>query len=121
VGKKFDPNEEPRYLERTFMMTPAVKNLSEAQKTFLRDQIFFKDDPNFSFRGFREDLKSKSQAQRDKEFWPGAFPPIEPRARPEYYKRKMVEDGTDTNPMAAAQNTQGSATGGAQQRSKARR
>lgn len=120
MGRKFDPNEEPRYLERTLLITPAVKFLIEEQKEYLRDQLFFKDDPNFSFRGFREDLRSKSQAQRDKDFWPGAFPPVEPRSRPEYFKRNLASVG-EMDPMATIQNTQGSATGGAQQRSKPRR
>lgn len=124
AGPKFDPNEEPQYIQRSMLITPQVKFLSETQKGYLRDQLYFKDDPNFSFRGFREDLNSKPQAYRDKEFWPGAFPPMEPRSRPEYFKRNLpsIGNGSDGSVTTAlSHNTQGLATAGAQQRARARR
>ena len=87
-GPKFDQNEEPRYIQRDIRLTPAVKFLSNIQREFLRDQVFFQDDSSFSFPGFREDLKAKSQAERDDLLWPGACPPLEPKKRPIYFNKK---------------------------------
>lgn len=87
AGPKFEQNEEPRYIQRDIRLTPAVKSLSNKQKQFLRDQVFFQDDVNFSFPGFREDLQKKTQAERDDALWPGACPPCEPNRRPDYYKK----------------------------------
>ena len=86
-GPKFDQNEEPRYIQRDVRLTPAVKLLSNVQKDFLRTQVFFQDDSSFSFPGFREDLKVKSQSERDDLLWPGACPPLEPKKRPSYFKK----------------------------------
>ena len=51
--------------------------------------MYFQDDPNLSFPGFREDMSSdpnNTQAVRDASLWPGACPPKEPRIRPQDYK-----------------------------------
>jgi hypothetical protein len=44
-------------------MTPAVKFLSNVQKSYLQALPSFDDDPNLSFPGFREDLASELQVQ----------------------------------------------------------
>ncbi|GAX84921.1 hypothetical protein CEUSTIGMA_g12342.t1 [Chlamydomonas eustigma] len=86
-GPKFDSNEEPRYIQRDMRMTPMVKHLSNVQKEYLRTQVFFVDDPNLSFPGFREDMADKTQAERDSKLWAGACPPREPRQRPDNFKK----------------------------------
>mmetsp|Transcript_16300 Transcript_16300/g.35237 ORF Transcript_16300/g.35237 Transcript_16300/m.35237 type:complete len:633 (-) Transcript_16300:843-2741(-) len=86
-GPKFDSHEEPLYIQRDMRLTPMVKHLSAMQKKYLEDQVFFDDDPNLSFPGFREDLAHLTQAKRDDMLWPGACPPVEPRQRSEQYKK----------------------------------
>lgn len=105
AGSKFDQNEEPRYIQRDIRLTPAVKFLSNTQKEFLRQQVFFQDDPSFSFPGFREDLMPKSQAERDDALWPGACPPMEPKKRPVYFKREKAQLHTQGPALASTNQT----------------
>ncbi|KAG1660686.1 hypothetical protein FOA52_015897 [Chlamydomonas sp. UWO 241] len=89
---KFDSNEEPRYIQRDFRITPMVKHLSNTQKDYLQATMLFASDPNLSFPGFREDLAEKTQEERDNMLWPGACPPIEPRRREEaWHKRHNMQ------------------------------
>ena len=70
-------------------LTPLIKHLSKKQKEYLKTQVFFLDDPDLSFPGFREDLKDKTQTERDKELWIGACPPEEPKKRSEEWYKKQ--------------------------------
>ena len=70
-------------------LTPLVKHLSKKQKEYLKTQVFFLDDPDLSFPGFREDLKDKTQTDRDKDLWIGACPPEEPKKRSEEWYKKQ--------------------------------
>ena len=52
-------------------------------------QVFFLEDPNLSFPGFRDDWAEKGQEFRDAKLWPGACPPVDPRVRSETWKKKQ--------------------------------
>jgi len=110
VGRKYDleAGEEPQFIPRDFRITPLVAHLNGKQRKWLSTQPFMEstdwyvDDPageweermcggdvepeyrKLCFCGFREDLATKTQAEREKgpDMWPGCFPPRLPRQRP---------------------------------------
>lgn len=59
-----------------------VRLLHEDQKQWLKEQVYFKDDPDLKFRGFREDLLGKTDAERERLLGSADMcPPAEPRYR----------------------------------------